>query len=182
MNASRLTLALLLGFAALSACSKSSPAPDTAAPASDTAASTPTQADIAKAVAAANQTDSRKACELVTAAEMSTILGSTVAAEPNESSSGKTECIYKPASGISPYVEFSVEWGEGETAMKAAGMMDKHEPGIASPYDGIGDQAVAVGPSLLIRNGNDAIWIVFSGVDDAPAKAKKIFDTAKARF
>ena len=182
MKTTRLAFALLLGLSALSGCSKSAPAPETAAPAAETAASTPSQDDIAKAVAAANQTDPRKACELVTAAEMSTILGSTVAAEPNESSFGKTECDYKPAQGISPYVEFSVEWGEGETAMRAAGMMDKHEPGIASPYDGIGDQAVAVGPSLLIRSGNDAIWIVFSGVEDAPAKAKKIFDTAKARF
>ena len=66
--------------------------------------------------------------------------------------------------------------------MQAAGTMDKNEPGIASPYDGIGDQAVAVGPSLMIRSGDDLISIVFSGVTDAPAAARKIFDTAKAKL
>lgn len=176
MKVTHLALVLLLSSAMLLGCSKSTPAPDTSQ------AAQATQAAVAKAVADATHTDSKKACELVTATEMSTILGSAVAATPNESSSGKTECIYQPAGGSSPYVEFSVEWGEGKTAMTAAGMMDKHEPGIASPYDGIGDQAVAVGPSLMIRSGEDLVSIVFSGVDDAPAKAKKIFDTAKTRF
>lgn len=175
MKTTRLVFALLLGFAALSGCSQSSPA-------TETAAAAPTQAEVAQAVAAATQTEQKKACELITAKEMSAILGSAVSAEPNESSSGKTECIYQAVAGIGPYVEFSVEWGEGETAMRAAGMMNKHEPGIASPYDGIGDQAVAVGTALMIRSGQDLVEIVFSGVDDAPAKAKKIFDTAKARL
>ena len=177
MNTSRLALALLLAMAALSGCSKSAPAPETASQATQEDI-----ADIAKAVAAANRRDPRKACELVTAAEMSVILGSTVAAVPDESSSGETRCIYKAVTSLIPKVDFKVEWGEGETGMKAAGVMDKHEPGIVSPYDGIGDQAVAVGPALMIRSGKDLVWITFSGVDEAPAKAKKIFDTAKARF
>jgi len=60
--------------------------------------------------------------------------------------------------------------------------MAQKEPGIDNPYAGIGDQAVAVGTSLMIRNGKDLVTITFSGVDHAPAKAKKIFDTAKARM
>jgi hypothetical protein len=66
--------------------------------------------------------------------------------------------------------------------MTAAGMMNQHEAGIASPYEGIGDQAVAVGPTLMIRTGEDLVQLVFSGVTDAPAAAKKIFDTAKPRM
>jgi hypothetical protein len=61
-------------------------------------------------------------------------------------------------------------------------MAEQHEPGLASPYDGIGDQAAAVGPALMIRTGEDLVTIVFGGVSDAPASAKKIFDTAKPRM
>ncbi len=114
---------------------------------------------------------------------MSAILGSVVVGgEPGHKSSGKTECIYKPADGVSPYVEFSVEWGEAETAMRAAGAMGQGKPGPDDPYAGIGDQAISVGTTLWIRSGEDFVQIVFSGVNDAPAKARKIFDTAKARM
>ncbi|MEP6885258.1 MAG: hypothetical protein ABJC66_10960 [Gammaproteobacteria bacterium] len=66
--------------------------------------------------------------------------------------------------------------------MRAFGLMNRKEPGITSPYDGIGDQAVAVGPALMIQTGEDLVKIIFTGVDDAPVKARKIFDTAKARM
>lgn len=122
------------------------------------------------------------ACAMVTDAEMSKILGTAVAAEPHEGTADQTECIYKPASGISPYVDFTLVRGDGEAAMTAAGMMGQHEPGITSPYDGIGDQAVAVGPALMIRTGEDLVKLVFSGVSDAPTVAKRIFDTAKPRM
>ena len=179
MNSKRLVLAsLLLALPALYGCSR-----PPATPAPTATADTPAPVAVATAVAAAASREDAKACDLVTSAEMSAILGSTViGAESSHKSSGKTECIYKPAEAISPYVEFSVEWGEGETAMNAMGAMAHTEPGIANPYAGIGDQAVAAGTSLMIRSGADLITITFSGVDDAPAKAKKIFDTAKARM
>ena len=66
--------------------------------------------------------------------------------------------------------------------MTGLGMLNKHEPGITSPYDGLGDQAIAVGPALMIRTGEDLVTITFSGVDDVPAKARRIFDTAKGRM
>jgi hypothetical protein len=142
-----------------------------------------TRRSVEAAVAAA--TPSRtlsKACVLVSEAEMSAILGAPVVATANDRSNGKTECIYKAASGISPYVDLSIDWGDGKTAMAAAGLMGKYEPGLTNPYDGIGDQAAAVGPALMIRTGEDLMTIVFSGVSEAPAKAKKIFVTAKARM
>lgn len=123
-----------------------------------------------------------KACEMVTAAEMSAILGKKVTAQPDEHSPGTTGCNYKPESGISPSIEFSVSWGDGDAAMKGVGMANRHEPGLASPYDGIGDEAAAAGPALFIRSGEDLIQIVFNGVDHAPAAARKIFDTAKAKM
>jgi hypothetical protein len=122
------------------------------------------------------------ACDMVTEAEMSSILGGAVVAKNNDHSNGKTECIYTAAEGVSPYAELSVDWGSGEGAMTAMGMMNQKEPGIADPYEGIGDQAAAVGPTLMIRTGDDLMTIVFSGVTDVPAKAKRIFETAKARM
>lgn len=119
-------------------------------------------------------------CGLLSEAEMSAILGAPVVADPNRG--GKTECDYKPVSGISPAVKLTVDWGDGEVAMAAMGSMGKREPGLTSPYDGIGDQASAVGPALMIRTGDDLVTIIFTGVSDAPAKAKRIFDTAKPRM
>jgi hypothetical protein len=133
-----------------------------------------------KAVATAPRTSFPAACALVTAAEMSAILGAPVAAAARQGSS--TECNYKPASGMSPTVKLSVDWGDGKIAMASAGAMNKREPGLTSPYDGLGDQAIAVGPALMIRTGEDLMTIVFTGVTEAPAKARRIFVTAKARM
>jgi hypothetical protein len=128
------------------------------------------------------QKEQAKACDMVTQAEMSAILGSAVVAKADEHSNRKTQCIYTAAAGISPYVEFSVDWGGGEASMTAMGTLGKTEKGINNPYAGIGDQAFSIGPTLMIRSGEDLVTLVFSGVDDAPATARKIFDTAKARM
>ena len=107
-------------------------------------------------------------CGLVSQSEMSAILGAPVVADPNHG--GKTECDYKPTSGMSPAVKLTVDWGDGKVAMAAAGMMGKREPGLTSPYDGIGDQASAVGPALMIRTGEDLVTIIFTGVRAHPPK------------
>ncbi len=116
------------------------------------------------------------ACSLVSAARMSTILGTAVGAQAD----GDNKCNYKPADSIMPYVEFSIDWGSGEAAMQAMGMAAQHEPGLANPYEGLGDQAASVGPALMVRTGGDLVTLVFSGVDDIPGAAKQILDTAQA--
>ena len=50
------------------------------------------------------------------------------------------------------------------------GIAAQAEPGLASPYEGIGDQAAAVGPALMIRTGEDLVMLVFSGVDERPPR------------
>jgi len=142
-----------------------------------------TRATVARAAAkaAAKPAHARLAgCALVTDKEMSDILGTRMVAA--ERGGGNTECSYTPASGISPTVKLTVDWGDGKVAMASAGMMAKLEPGLSSPYEGIGDQAVAVGPALMIRTGDDLITLVLSGVSAAPAKARRIFDTVKPRM
>jgi hypothetical protein len=173
-----LCVALLLVLPMLAGCSGSS----NGAPPSATSASATTASTTPVAATAPSREDA-KACDLVTSQEMSAILGTAVVgSEPDHKSSGLTACDYSPSGASTPGAEFSVQWGDAEIAMRATGAMNKKEPGIADPYAGIGDQAVAVGPELWIRSGHDLVMIRVSGVDDAPAKAKKIFDTAKARM
>ena len=172
----RLLRVLLL---ALPVCACSDPAPTPNASGATVAAT-----DLAspKVPATPEAKPLPKACELLGAKEMSAILGAEVSTQANEGSSGKTECIYSPLKGISPYAEFSVEWGEGQSAMDAAGAMAKQGDGMVNPYAGIGDQAVAVGTSLMIRRGQDLVTITLSGVDNMPEKARRIFDTASAKL
>lgn len=171
MNTAGLALIAMLCSQVLAGCS----APPDAPP-------EPMPSTVEVAVDADGPRPHPAACELVTAAEMSALLGKAVSAGRNDKSSGKTECIYMPTAGISPYVELAVEWGEGRAAMEAAGVMQQHEPGIADPYEGVGDQAVAVGTTLMIRRGEDLVTIVLSGIDDVPATAEKIFDSADSKL
>jgi len=139
---------------------------------------------VAPAVTAAAATPDRKvACELVTGSEMSTILGAEVTATPNEGSANKTVCNYKPVADTGPSVELSVDWDVGDSAMSAMGNMSAEDAAdAAGPYAGIGDKAFAIGPTVMILNGQDMFTIMIAGVDDAPAATKKMFDTAKAKM
>jgi hypothetical protein len=137
---------------------------------------------LAAAAAAKKPHTSTPACQLVSPAEMSTILGTPVVGKPDDRPGDFTQCTYQPASAGFPSVELKLTWGDGEAAMQGMGMAGKREPGLATPYDGIGDQAGAAGPLLLIRTGDDLMTMVFNGVTGTPEKAKRIFDTAKARM
>jgi hypothetical protein len=159
-----------IGSFALSGCGKS-PEP---APQSEPAIASGTEAVRGHATPLA--------CDMVTQAEMSAIVGGEMVAKNNDRSNGKTECIYSSVKEAGPYVELSVSWGDGQAAMAGVGFLESKEPGIASPYDGLGDQAIAVGPTLMIKTGEDLMQIVFSGVDDVPDKARQIFTTAKGRM
>lgn len=119
--------------------------------------------------------DNRPACEIVTQAQMSAIIGSPLVAE----SSGRSKCIYKTAGARSPYVEFSFDPGDGAAAMAGGGFAENHQPGLTNPYEGLGDQAFSAGPALFIKTGDDLVTLVFNGVEDAPTVAKKVLEIAK---
>jgi hypothetical protein len=165
-----------LAIMLLTACSKPESASATGAPAA--------QAPALSAAVPIGPLAQRqgKACDMVTQAEMSAILGGQVIAASNNRSSDQTECIYSAASGISPYAELKVEWGSGPAAMMGAAMFNRKEPGAVDPLDGLGDQAIQVGPVLMIRTGEDLVTIVFSGVEDILPKARRIFEATKARM
>ena len=167
-------LPVCVGVLLLAACSKeeaSPPVPSAAAP-----------VVFASVPIAPPARHRGKACEIVTQAEMSTILGGAVVAAANDRSSMQTGCVYSAATGISPYAELKIEWGDGPSAMRGAAMFARREPGAVDPLEGLGDQAIQVGPMLMIRTGEDLVTIVFSGVDDVVPKAHRIFETAKARM
>jgi hypothetical protein len=130
------------------------------------------------AQASAPPVNDRPTCEVVPEVAMSAILGTPVVAQM----SGRSKCIYKSDSASGPYVEFSLDRGDGAAGMAGAGFAENHQPGLTSPYDGIGDQAVAAGPALFIRTGDDLVTLVFSGVSDRRTAARKILEAAKARM
>lgn len=123
------------------------------------------------------------ACELVTAQDMSSIVGNPMTAESEERpSNDETTCTYKKTESLSPDVIFTLNRGHGEAAMAGMGMLSQAEPGIVNPYEGIGDHAATVGPQLWIRSGDDLVTLTILDFDDVPGVARKILDTAKARM
>ena len=166
----RATLALaMLMFAA--GCSK----PAAEGPTSETPA-----ADAAPVVAEAPKR--LVACDLVSAAEMSTIAAVEMKASPDEENS--TKCTYQPTSGSSmPMIQLAVDIGGGEAAMVAGKMLSRMENGeLNDPLRGVGDEAWIVGPESMIRRGEDLVRIMVFGTDDSLAATRKIFDLADAKL
>ncbi len=161
-----LSAALLV---ALCACAKS--AETTTSSTTTTATAVPTT-DIAAAVAKANKRDDP--CSFVTVPEMRAILRAQITARVV----GGNKCVYEVPSHPGPYSQVQVERGDGRIAMKSAGAMG----GMTSPVKGVGDQAMSVGPLLMVRTGEDLVEITMSGVQAPTEKAKTIFNTVKKRL
>ena len=163
-------LAVLLAAALLAACSN---------PESPASSATPNAAGAT--AAAAPDKPPVTACAMVSPDAMSAILGGAVVAKPDEGS-GRTGCIYTPASGTGPAVELRVEWGAAQMAIKGVGMAGRAEPGLANPLAGLGDQAAQMGPALMIATGEDLVTLTFGNADDVVPKAKAIFALVKPRL
>jgi hypothetical protein len=123
------------------------------------------------------------ACELISAADMSAVLGSVVAAAADDRG-GQTKCTYEAAGDQigGPYAEVQLSWGDGVAGMKGAGAMEPQLGQVMSKLAGLGDQATSVGPMILIRRGSDLITLVISGVPDSTGKAKRIYGLLDARL
>ena len=112
---------------------------------------------------------------------MSSIVGVSLVAE-SEQGGGSSTCRYQPSTGAVPTVEVRIDWGGGAAAMAASGLLARREPGIADPLAGIGDQAAAIGPVLMIRVGDDLLNLTLFGVGDAPAAARRIVGLMRPRM
>jgi hypothetical protein len=122
-----------------------------------------------------------QACKLITLEEIAALAGKPLPATPDEGG-GATTCVWEPEGGGLPRVELKIERGSAEAAMTAFGMLEKHEPGISNPYDDLGDEAVAIGPAVMIKRDDDLFTITALGVDDSEAAVHKIYETATARM
>jgi hypothetical protein len=123
------------------------------------------------------------ACELISAADMSGVLGSAVAAVA-DNRGGQTKCTYESAGAElgAPYAEVELSWGDGVAGMKGAGAMEPQLAKVMNKLAGLGDQATSVGPMILIRRGSDLITLVISGVPDSTGKARRIYGLLDARL
>lgn len=123
------------------------------------------------------------ACGLISAAEMSEILGSAVTAVADDRG-GQTKCTYDSAGGElgGAYAEVQLNWGGGEAGMKGAGIMEPELGAVMGKPSGLGDQATSVGPMILIRRKDDLITLVISGVRDSSAAVKRIYGLVDSRL
>jgi hypothetical protein len=135
----------------------------------------------AGATSAAPQAIERTPCAMLTASQMSDIVGTAVTAE-SESGGGSTTCHYRPDGRTAPSVDVSIDWGGGRMAMMSSRMMSRLEPGIADRLAGIGDEASAVGPVLWVRTGDDLVSLTLWGVGDDVAAAKRIIGLLRPRM
>lgn len=173
------TLGAIASF--LSGCSKQ----DDPAVAAKTATTVTTPAITAVAPAARTRPS---ACNLVTQAEMSAILGGAViaAAGGNERPPSSTECIYSSPAGPSPYAELQVDWGGGDPQAlgAAAGLAKGVVAGAVDSLQGLGERAYQVtAEQVFISTGGNLMMIRFlpkSG--DVIPKARRIYETARSKM
>jgi hypothetical protein len=66
--------------------------------------------------------------------------------------------------------------------MQASGMLGQIEPGMTNPYEGMGDQASAVGPAVWVRRGEDLVMITVMGVEDHDAAVKQVYELVDKGF
>jgi hypothetical protein len=183
MSLHRPAFALMILLPALLACSGPAPVPAGAswpAPGASTdAASSPHGTTAGTDVAPG---DPHSACNLITAAEMSTFVGTAMVAVANDATEGVSNCRYGPAGGRGPSAEFTVSRGDGAATLRAEKAMPGHDANADSAYQGIGDDAAVLGPAVTIRHGEDLLIFTLVGVEDVPAAVRKMFDSAKAKM
>lgn len=124
--------------------------------------------------------DPHTACGLVTAAEMSAILGTVVTGTAKDAD-GATACSYAPTVGSGSSAQIMISWGDGESTLQMVRAMKDHDAAADLPYQGIGDDAVYEKPAVVVRQGKDLIGVAVFGAADLPAAVKKIIDTAKSK-
>ena len=123
------------------------------------------------------------ACQLISAGDMSAILGKAVAAVADDRG-GQTKCTYESMDQEigGAYAEVQLNWGDGAAGMAGVGAMKPQLGKVMGQFSGLGDQATSVGPMILIRRNNDLITLVISGVHDSTAAAKRIYGLLDERL
>jgi hypothetical protein len=165
-----LAVALL---ASLCACAKST---EPVAQPAQAAQSSPAL-DVKAALARAQKRNDP--CAFVSQSEMRAIVHAPVVAR---TINGGNACSYDLPSGPGAHAKVQVDRGDGRIGMQSAGAMSGRLRGVENPLAGVGDQAVQVGPTIMVRSGEDLVSIEMSGVSRPIDKAKAIFAIVKRRL
>ncbi len=178
----------LLMLPILQGCAPSSaPAADSAAPVPVTGTGEATAATQPSAPAVATPAadvtvpgGASRACNRVTASEMSAIIGMPMGATPNDGTEGLTSCSYAPLAGKGPSIEYTISAGDGASTLRMGREMKNYDPAPGKAFAGIGDDADVIGPALVINDHGDMVSLYLGGVglDDEPVMAKKIYDAS----
>ncbi|HSI47274.1 MAG TPA: hypothetical protein VLA61_03310 [Ideonella sp.] len=129
-----------------------------------------------------------KACDLVTAAEMSAILDGpvTAAAGSNERPPGATECEYSPVNENGPSASLEVDWEQGDPKQLDAlmGLAGGISKGGTSEFEGLGDLAWKVTTfQVFVSTRGHLMMIRFTpGAPDVAGRARRIHAAALPRL
>jgi hypothetical protein len=163
-------------------CSKEGAAPPSEATGTSAQIKAPSVVTDAKAKRA-------NACDIVTQAEMTAILGVAVNASPgsNHRPPASTECNYISTTNPEVYAELELDWGGGDPQVlgTATGLAKSAAPpGSVDPLQGLGDRAYQItSDQVFISTQGHLMMIRFSRKSaDVIPKARKIFELAKARI
>lgn len=135
----------------------------------------------AQVAAQANEKPNPQACELVTAAEVGSIVGQPVHAEVGDQFTNQTICTYKTADERI-VVNFQVDWGDAAAATMGMGAMGQSGPAAAESSAGLGDGYTQFGPTMMIRLGENLVTLQIMGVDDVHDTASRMLQTARPRM
>ena len=174
-------LSFCIGSLVVSGCSK-----EAGRPLVTNAASAPTTAVATTTTAAPGASRRTSACEMVTQAEMSAILGGAVKATPVDKGRTSTECDYAGPDD-KPYAELQVDWnaGDPEVLGKAAGLAQGAGPaGAVGGLQGLGDRAYQVTASQVFISAHGHLMMIrfLPGTSDVLGMARRIYETANARM
>lgn len=177
-----LTLPLLHGCAPSAAPAGAAADSATAAPPA-TAVAAPAVAPAAVATVADVPVPggASRACNRVTANEMSAITGMPMQATPNDSTEGITSCTYAPVAGTGPRIEYTISAGDGASTLRMGREMKNYDPAPGKAFAGIGEDADVIGPALVINDHGDMVSLSLGGIGlaEKPAIARKIYDAAQ---
>jgi hypothetical protein len=166
-------------LALLQACAPSAQAPAAAEAAAPMDHPEAPQAPASASIQAPG--DPRQACNLLTAAELSSIFATPMVATPHEGD-GVSNCNYTPASGSGKSLDFTVMRDEGEATLRMDRGMKGHDATADARFAGIGDDAVAVPPAVQVRVGRDLLVFTLFGVDDEPGVLRRIVAVVQPRL
>lgn len=165
----------------LQACSQSTPMPAATTAVSAANADPASAVPVVAPASAQESGDPHQACNLLTANELSAVVGSPMVATPQDGD-GVSNCKYAPAGDRGPSVEFTVMPGDGESTLQMDRDMKGHDAEADKRFAGIGDDAVVVPPSVQVRVGKDLLVFSLLGVGDEPSAIRKIVSVVKPRL